>query len=36
VGFFPIDRAAGHIIKTEEDLRMAEALLMLQEPRVRG
>lgn len=29
VGFFPIDRAAGHIIKTEEDLKIAEALLKL-------
>jgi CMP-N-acetylneuraminic acid synthetase len=27
VGFFPISRLAGHIIKTEEDLRIAEALL---------
>jgi len=27
VGFFPVDRMAGHIIKTEEDLRIAEALL---------
>ena len=26
VGFFAIDRAAGHIIKTEEDLQLAEAL----------
>lgn len=31
VGFFPISRMAGHIIKTEEDLRMAEALLPLVE-----
>ena len=31
VGFYPIDRLAGHIIKTEEDLRIAEALL-----RIRG
>ncbi|OGV69572.1 MAG: cytidyltransferase [Lentisphaerae bacterium RIFOXYA12_FULL_48_11] len=29
VGFFPIDRAAGHIIKTEDDLRMAESLLAM-------
>jgi len=29
VGFFPIDRLAGHIIKTEEDLQIAEALLAL-------
>jgi CMP-N-acetylneuraminic acid synthetase len=27
VGFCPIPRPAGHIIKTEEDLRLAEALL---------
>ena len=27
VGFFPISRPAGHIIKTEEDVRIAEALL---------
>ena len=26
VGFFPISRPAGHIIKTEEDLRLAQAL----------
>lgn len=26
VGFFPISRMAGHIIKTEDDLRIAEAL----------
>jgi CMP-N-acetylneuraminic acid synthetase len=31
VGLFPVDRMAGHIIKTEEDLRMAEALLPLVE-----
>jgi CMP-N-acetylneuraminic acid synthetase len=31
VGFYPIDRLAGHIIKTEEDLLIAEALL-----RIRG
>ena len=31
VGFFPLDRLAGHIIKTEDDLRMAEALLPLVE-----
>jgi len=29
VGFFPVDRLAGHIIKTEEDLQIAEALLPL-------
>lgn len=27
VGFFPITRAEGHIIKTEDDLRLAEAML---------
>lgn len=27
VGFFPISRLAAHVIKTEEDLRFAEALL---------
>jgi len=27
VGYYPIDRPAGHIIKTKEDLRIAEALL---------
>lgn len=27
VGYYPIERMAGHIIKTEEDLRIAEALL---------
>jgi CMP-N-acetylneuraminic acid synthetase len=31
VGFYPIDRLAGHIIKTEEDLKIAEALLKLRE-----
>ena len=31
VGFYPIDRVAGHVIKTEEDLLIAEALL-----RIRG
>ena len=31
VGYFPIDRLAGHIIKTEEDLRIAEALLSIRE-----
>lgn len=31
VGFYPLDRLAGHIIKTEEDLAIAEALLPLQE-----
>ena len=29
VGFFTIDRLAGHIIKTEDDLKIAEALLPL-------
>lgn len=29
VGFFPVSHLAGHVIKTEEDLRMAEALLPL-------
>jgi len=29
VGFYPIDRLGGHIIKTEEDLQIAEALLPL-------
>lgn len=29
IGFFPVDRLGGHIIKTEEDLRIAEALLPL-------
>jgi len=29
IGFFPVDRMAGHIIKTEEDLEIAEALLPL-------
>lgn len=28
VGFFPITRPEGHIIKTEEDLRVAEAMLV--------
>jgi CMP-N-acetylneuraminic acid synthetase len=31
VRIFPIDRMAGHIIKTEEDLRIAEALLPIVE-----
>lgn len=31
VGFYPIDRFAGHIVKTEEDLRTAEALLKVRE-----
>ena len=31
VGFFVLDRLAGHIIKTEEDLRIAEALLPLRD-----
>lgn len=29
IGFFPVDRLGGIIIKTEDDLRMAEALLPL-------
>ena len=29
IGFYPLDRFAGHIIKTEEDLSIAEALLPL-------
>lgn len=29
IGFFPIDRLAGHIIKREEDLQIAEALFDL-------
>lgn len=29
IGFFPLSRVEGHIIKTEEDLRIAEALLNL-------
>jgi len=32
VGFHALDRLAGHIIKTEHDLRIAEALLPLREP----
>ena len=31
VGFCPVDRMAGHIIKTGEDLRIAEALLPIVE-----
>lgn len=31
VGYYPIDRLAGHIIKTEEDLRIADALLEIKE-----
>lgn len=31
IGFHVLDRLAGHIIKTEEDLRIAEALLPLRE-----
>jgi CMP-N-acetylneuraminic acid synthetase len=27
VGYYPVDRLAGHIIKTEEDIQIAEALL---------
>lgn len=29
IGFYPVDRLAGHIIKTEEDLQIAEALLKI-------
>ena len=32
VGYYPISRSAGHIIKTEEDLRIAEALLATLQP----
>ncbi|NQU09817.1 cytidyltransferase [bacterium] len=31
VGYFPVSRLAGHVIKTEEDLRIAAALLPLVE-----
>lgn len=31
VGFFVLDRLAGHIVKTEEDLHIAEALLSLRD-----
>lgn len=31
VGFYPVDPVAGHVIKTEADLRFAEALLPLVE-----
>ena len=31
IGFYPLDRFAGHIIKTEDDLNIAEALLPLRE-----
>ena len=31
IGFYPLDRLSGHIIKNEEDLRIAEALLRLRE-----
>lgn len=31
IGFYPVDRMAGHIVKTEEDLQIAEALLPLRE-----
>lgn len=34
VGFYPLPRTAGHIIKTEEDLLIAEALLPLCEMQV--
>jgi hypothetical protein len=27
VGYYPVDRVAGHVVKTEDDLRLAEALL---------
>jgi CMP-N-acetylneuraminic acid synthetase len=29
VGYYPVDRVSGHVIKTEEDLQLAEALLPL-------
>jgi hypothetical protein len=32
VGFFPIDSMAGHVIKTEQDLKIAEALFSLRIP----
>lgn len=31
IGFFPISRSAGHIIKTEEDLKIASALKAINE-----
>ena len=31
VGFYPVDRVSGHVIKTEQDLQLAEALLPLVE-----
>ncbi len=31
VGYYPLDRAAGHVIKTEYDLRLAEAMLSVLE-----
>lgn len=31
VGYYPVDRVAGHVIKTEDDLQLAEALLPLVE-----
>lgn len=31
VAFHPIDRLAGHVIKTEEDLKIAEALLKIRQ-----
>lgn len=36
IGFFPIERMAGHIIKTEEDLQTAEVYLQLQKGRLGG
>ena len=27
VGYYPVDKVSGHVIKTEDDLRLAEALL---------
>jgi hypothetical protein len=33
VGYYPIDRLAGHVIKTKEDLQIAEALLPIVEMR---
>ena len=31
VGFFPVSSVSGHVIKTEQDLRIAEAMLPLVE-----
>ncbi|GAB6059458.1 acylneuraminate cytidylyltransferase family protein [Desulfonatronum parangueonense] len=32
VGFYPLDRMAGHIIKTEEDFQLAEMFLQVRQP----